>query len=105
MIKYELRFRTTAIILIAVCVSQLAACSKAPAPLPADEPVVSGKTIRFPVGSSTAQRLLTAPVMSAQKNVLSLPARIVWDEDHTIRITYSRAYRPEPGTDRLFCQA
>ena len=87
MIKCELRFRTTAIILIAVCISQLTACSKAPAPLPADEPVVSGKTIRFPAGSSAAQRLLTAPVMPAQKNVLSLPARIVWDEDHTIRIT------------------
>jgi cobalt-zinc-cadmium efflux system membrane fusion protein len=87
MIKNELRFRTIAIILIAMCFSQLTACSKTPAPLPADEPVVSGKTIRFPASSSVAQRLLTAQVMPAQKNVLSLPARIVWDEDHTIRIT------------------
>lgn len=84
MIKNELRLRTPAIIFIAVL---MAACSKVPASLPADDPVVSGSTIRFSANSSTAQRLLTAPVVSAQESVLSLPARIVWDEDHTSRIT------------------
>lgn len=87
MIKNELRLRTTATLFVAVYAVLLTACSKAPAPLPADEPVVSGNTIRFPAGSLSAQRLLTAPVMSAQESVLSLPARIVWDEDHTSRIT------------------
>ena len=65
----------------------MTACSKIPAPVPADEPTVSDNTIRFSASSSTAQRLLTAPVVSAQESVLSLPARIVWDEDHTSRIT------------------
>lgn len=87
MIKYELHLRTTAALFIAVCAILLTACSKTPSPLPADEPVVSGSTIRFRVDSLTAQRLLTAPVMPAQTSVLSLPARIVWDEDHTSRIT------------------
>jgi cobalt-zinc-cadmium efflux system membrane fusion protein len=70
-----------------IAATLLAACSKAPAPVPAEEPTISGNTIRFPANSSTAQRLLTAPVVSAQESVLSLPARIVWDEDHTSRIT------------------
>jgi cobalt-zinc-cadmium efflux system membrane fusion protein len=87
MIKNELRLRTIAMLFIAVYVALLTACSKTIASLPADEPVVSGTSIRFPANSSTVQRLLTAPVMSAQESVLSLPARMVWDEDHTSRIT------------------
>lgn len=87
MINNKLRLRTTATLFIAVYAALLTACSKAPAQLPVDEPVVSGSTIRFPASSSTAQRLLTAPVLSAQESVLSLPARIVWDENHTSRIT------------------
>jgi cobalt-zinc-cadmium efflux system membrane fusion protein len=87
MIKNELRLRTTITLFIAVYAVLLTACSKTTAPLSADEPVVSGSTIRFSASSSTAQRLLTAPVVSAQESVLSLPARIVWDENHTSRIT------------------
>jgi len=51
-----------------------------------DIPNVSGSSILFPAKSPTVKRLLTAPVVSAQDNVLALPGRIVWDEDHTIRI-------------------
>lgn len=93
MIESKLRIRTTAMFFIVVYAILLTACSKTPAPLPADEPVVSGSTVRFPAGSSMAQRLLTAPVVSAHESVLSLPARIVWDEDHTSRITSSVAGR------------
>lgn len=87
MIKNELRFRTAFMLFIAVYATLLTACSKTLAPSPPEEPVVSGNTIRFPANSSTVQHLLTAPVISAQESVLSLPARIVWDEDHTSRIT------------------
>lgn len=86
MIKDEFHLCTTALCIAAFAVL-LTACGKTPSPLPADEPVVSGNTIHFPAGSLTAQRLITAPVVSAQKSVLRLPARIVWDEDHTSRIT------------------
>ena len=95
MIKNELRLRTTATLFITVYAVLLTACSQSPAPLPADEPVISGSTIRFSASSSTVQRLLTVPVMTAQENVLSLPARIVWDEDHTSRITSPIAGRLE----------
>jgi cobalt-zinc-cadmium efflux system membrane fusion protein len=74
-----------------MCVSAsvilLSACNKPPVPLPADDAVVSGNTVSFHAGSATAQRLLTEPVVESQTFLLSLPGRIVWDEDHTSRIT------------------
>jgi cobalt-zinc-cadmium efflux system membrane fusion protein len=73
----------------------LAACNKTPAPLPADEALTSGNTISFHAKSATSQRLLTAPVVAAQETVLSMPGRIIWDEDHTSRITPPIAGRIE----------
>jgi cobalt-zinc-cadmium efflux system membrane fusion protein len=87
MIMNELRFRIGILIFIAMYATQLTACSKTLASSPIEEPVVSGSTIRFPEKSSTLQYLLTASVITAQESVLNLPARIVWDEDHTSRIT------------------
>ena len=91
----NLRLRAAITIFAAVCALLLSACSKAPSPLAANDPVVSGSTIRFPAGSPTVRRLLTEPVVSAQASVLSLPGRIVWDEDHTSRITPPMAGRLE----------
>ena len=82
----KLRSTTIDTLLIVLFAVSLTACDKAPERLPANEPTVSGSTIRFPANSATTQRLLTAPVVAAQASVLSLPARIVWDEDHTSRI-------------------
>ena len=84
--KNELRIRFTTTLSIALYSMLLSACSKAPEPVPGDEPVIAGTTVSFPAKSPTARRLLTTPVVAAQENVLSLPARIVWDEDHTSRI-------------------
>jgi cobalt-zinc-cadmium efflux system membrane fusion protein len=83
MINHELCLRFTTVLCLALL---LTACSKTPEPLPVDEPVITGNTVSFPAKSPTARRLLTTPVVAAQENVLSLPARIVWDEDHTSRI-------------------
>ena len=95
MIRNELRLSTAAALFVAMYAVLLTACGKNTAPLPSDGPAVSGSTIRFPATSSTVQRLLTAPVLPAQESVLSLPARIVWDEDHTSRITSPVAGRLE----------
>lgn len=79
---------SNSLILIAVAISVLlTACDKKPIAAAANEPAVSGATVSFPANSPTVQRLLTAPVVAAHENSLSLPARIVWDEDHTSRIT------------------
>jgi cobalt-zinc-cadmium efflux system membrane fusion protein len=95
MIRNELRLSTAAALFVAMYAVLLTACGKNTTPLPSDGLAVSGSTIRFPATSSTVQRLLTAPVMPAQESVLSLPARIVWDEDHTSRITSPVAGRLE----------
>ncbi len=81
------RFPATTFFL-AACALLLAACGKPPAATaPLDEPEILGSTVRFASGSPTARRLLTVPVEASHENVLSLPARIVWDEDHTSRVT------------------
>ncbi|MES1981709.1 MAG: efflux RND transporter periplasmic adaptor subunit [Pseudomonadota bacterium] len=77
---------TATVICIAVFTFSLGACNKAPSAAPPNEIAVSGNALHFAAGSPVAKRLLTAPVVSAQEGVLSLPARIVWDEDHTSRI-------------------
>ena len=67
----------------------LAACHKAEVPSVAADllPSVTGNSIKFAANSPITQRLITSPVVSAQQNVLKLPGRIVWDEDHTARIS------------------
>lgn len=87
MIKNNLRSPSIVAFSIALLAVLLTACAKAPEPLSANEPVVSGSTLRFSASSSAAQHLLTSPVVAAHEVVFSLPARIVWDEDHTSRIT------------------
>ena len=89
MMQNLFRRPTLAILFIAVNAVLLTACGKAKEPEAAttNEPSISGNTIRFAANSPTVQRILTAPVVTAQQGVLSLPARIVWDEDHTSRIS------------------
>ncbi|HUW51348.1 MAG TPA: efflux RND transporter periplasmic adaptor subunit [Sulfuricella sp.] len=101
MIKNELRFPAMATFFVAIFAVLLTACGKAPESLPSNEPIVSGNTIRFPANSSAAQRLLTSPVVAAHESVFSLPARVVWDEDHTSRITSPIAGR----IDEIMVQA
>lgn len=49
----------------------------------ADNPTVLNQSIRFATTSPTLKRLQTAPVIDAQYSELTLPARVVWDENHT----------------------
>jgi len=87
MIKYKNRLHCmVAVGFTAMTVVLLTACSKPAVQSSSEEAAVSGDTVRFPDKSLTAQRLITAPVVTAQESVLSLPAHLVWDEDHTSRI-------------------
>lgn len=52
----------------------------------ADDPKASGLSIRFLPKAPAVQHLQTATVVAAQQTELVLPARIVWDEDHTNHI-------------------
>jgi cobalt-zinc-cadmium efflux system membrane fusion protein len=50
------------------------------------EPKVSGLSVVFDAQSPAARRVLTAAVETAHATELVLPARIVWDEDHTSHV-------------------
>lgn len=60
---------------------------------PVDNPVITADSVRFPANSSLKDKLLTASVVSSQENVINLPARLTWDEDHTARISSPLAGR------------
>lgn len=82
------RHYITHTLIAATLLSVLSACHKPAAESPpADEPTVSGDAVHFSANSSLKQKLITAPVVSSQENVQSLPARLTWDEDHTARIS------------------
>ncbi len=82
------RYLTHTLIAVALA-SSLSACEQKTetAETPADIPVISGDSVKFAKDSLLKQRLITAPVVSSKDNMLSLPARLTWDEDHTARIT------------------
>lgn len=60
---------------------------------PIDNPVITADSVSFAANSTLKEKLLTAPVVSSQENVISLPARLAWDEDHTARISSPLAGR------------
>jgi membrane fusion protein, heavy metal efflux system len=65
-------------------VGALAACSaEAPPAAPDPGPSISGTTIRFP---GRVEGLRTEPVQDAGSTTLSLPGRLAWDEDRTVRV-------------------
>ena len=76
-------------LIAAALASALTACDKTPEaePIPADTPVISENSVKFAQNSQLKQRVITAAVVSSKENILSLPARLAWDEDHTARIT------------------
>jgi len=65
----------------------LAACGKQEAPPPNDEPKVSGNTIEFPATVRTLPGISGQAVKSGGERMLSLPGRLVWNEDRTVRVT------------------
>ena len=69
--------------------SQLTACQKpVKADIPSvDEPTISENAVHFSANSRLKQSVITAPVISSQDNIVSFPARIAWDEDHTARVS------------------
>lgn len=62
----------------------LAACSAEPPPPPPDSgPSISGTTVRFP---RRVEGIRTEPVQDAGTTMLTLPGRLAWDEDRTVRV-------------------
>jgi cobalt-zinc-cadmium efflux system membrane fusion protein len=76
-------------LMVVTIFSMLTACQKITKTedAPNDVPNISENAVHFSANSSLKQNLITAPVISSQENIISFPARIAWDEDHTARIT------------------
>lgn len=90
-----MKHRYTTLLAASTLAIVLSACSKTTEPVgsPTDEPIVSGTVIRFAPNSAAARQLQTQRVVESQDNILSLPARITWDEDHTSRVSPAVAGR------------
>lgn len=77
-------------LIFAVCVLLalflLTSCGAKEAQAPEAHPVVKGQSVVFPKGSPGAERLGVERVEPPMERDLVLPARLTWDEDHTVRV-------------------
>lgn len=81
----------------------LTGCGKAEAPPPSDAPEVRGQVVQFPATVKALPGIATQPVVRGGERMLSLPGRLVWDEDKTVRVGVPFAGRVtsilvQPGT-------
>lgn len=64
----------------------LAACHHAPPDAAVPEPVIEGETVKLEAAAVTAGGILCEPVTIEDGATLSLPGRLAWDEDRTVRV-------------------
>lgn len=70
-----------------LCVLALGACTDAIPPKPeAPAPIVQGNNLRFVAGHPQLALLNVIPAAPAKSIAIELPARLVWNEEHTQRI-------------------
>ena len=78
------RFLIPSLVLSALA---LAACSEAPAPVPATPaPILQGNQLRFPADHPQLALLGVATAAPSKAIMVELPARLVWNEERTQRI-------------------
>ncbi len=77
-------------LIFAVCVLLalflLTSCGAKEGAAPEAHPIAKGQSVIFPKGSPGAERLVVEKVEPPVERDLVLPARITWDEDHTVRV-------------------
>ncbi|WER50012.1 efflux RND transporter periplasmic adaptor subunit [Cupriavidus sp. WKF15] len=88
---------------LSLCALALAACGKDEAPKADDEPKVSGETVQFPASVKALPGIAGEPAHTGGERMLSLPGRLVWNEDKTVRVSTPFAGRVteilvQPGT-------
>ncbi len=66
--------------------STLTACEHKTEAVADDAPKINGETIVFPASSPALKNILTAKVDVPRDRQLNVPGRLVWDEDHTVRV-------------------
>src|SRR2546430_2449381 len=71
------------ICLLLIAGSLLPACRHADGGSEDAQPHVEGDTVKF---SGPAQGIAIAPVQESAEKHMTLPGRLVWNEDHTVRV-------------------
>ncbi len=88
--KIQSSFETLYALIFAACVLLalflLTACDRDTVAAAPPQPVVQNERIVFPAGSTAVQRLTVEKVTRAPARDLALPGRLVWNEDHTVRV-------------------
>ena len=80
--RYSAAGGLIALAIMAYTISNPETHTKPPAPLP----IVQGQQLRFPAGHPQLALLGTVQAKSANSVAIELPARLVWNEEHTQRI-------------------
>jgi len=88
---------------LSLCVLVLGACGKKEVPENDDEPKVAGQVIEYPASVKSLPGIVGQPVKSGGDRMLSMPGRLVWNEDKTVRVASPFAGRVmeimvQPGT-------
>lgn len=86
-----------------LCALALVACGKKEVAETDDDPKVAGQTITFPASVRTLPGIVGQPVKAGGERMISMPGRLVWDEDKTVRVSSPFAGRVtdimvQPGT-------
>ncbi|GJG94922.1 efflux RND transporter periplasmic adaptor subunit [Cupriavidus pauculus] len=95
------RLRVAAV--VSLCALALAACGKKEVPENDDDPKIAGQTITYPAGVKVLPGVVGQAVRSGGDRMLSMPGRLVWNEDKTVRVATPFAGRVmeilvQPGT-------
>jgi len=71
---------------VSLCALALAGCGKKEVPENDDDPKITGQTIAYPAGVKALPGVVGQPVQSGGDRMLSMPGRLVWNEDKTVRV-------------------
>jgi cobalt-zinc-cadmium efflux system membrane fusion protein len=64
----------------------LAGCGSKETTVTDDKPVVQGQSVVFPAKSEAVERLAVERVAEPMEREISMPGRLVWDEERTVRV-------------------
>ncbi len=80
------RLSTPMLMLCVPCVFILSSCGRHTEVQEDAKPTVVGNVITFPAASPGLKNIQTAIVAGPHERELNIPGRLVWDEDHTVRV-------------------
>jgi cobalt-zinc-cadmium efflux system membrane fusion protein len=77
---------TPLLMLCVLCVFLICSCGHKAELQEEAKPTVVGNVITFPAASPAIKNIQTAIVAGPRERELNIPGRLVWDEDHTVRV-------------------